>query len=68
MNKPSEGTRFLSRRQQAERWAVHIRTVMRWGNEGRLPPEYMINGLPRRLENEIESFERGCVRARSTTT
>ena len=55
--------RFLSRREQAERYHKSTRTIKRWGEDPamKMPPEYDFNGLPHRDEAELEQWERGRV-------
>jgi hypothetical protein len=55
--------RFLSRRQQAERYSKDPKTIARWGADPamNMPAEYDFNGLPHRIEDELETWERGRV-------
>lgn len=51
---------WLTRRQQAERWGVSVRTVERRGEnpELKLPPEMEVNGRWFRALSAIEAWER----------
>jgi hypothetical protein len=57
--------RFLTRRAQAERYGKCVKTIERWGADPGMgmPAEYDFNGLPSRLEAELESWERSRVTA-----
>lgn len=59
--------RWLTRRQQADRYGVHPRTVDRWGDDPEmdLPAEIDLNGRPCRAEDELEAWERGRVALRA---
>jgi hypothetical protein len=52
--------RFLSRRDQAERYGKSVRSIERWGKDPvmAMPPEYDFNGLKARAEDELEAWER----------
>jgi hypothetical protein len=52
--------RFLSRRQQAERYGKSVKTVERWGLDPTLgfPGEYDINSHKFRKLSELEAWER----------
>jgi hypothetical protein len=54
---------WLSRRKQAERWDVSIRTVERWGEDPKLgmPPEMEINGRFYRALSKLAAWERARV-------
>ena len=58
---------YLSRRQQAERYAVSIKTIERWGVDPRLdyPAELDVNGRKRRPLSGLERWERKRVASRS---
>ena len=59
--------RWLTRQQQAARYAVHSRTIVRWGRDQsmNLPAEIDLNGRPCRAEDELEAWERGRVALRT---
>jgi hypothetical protein len=59
--------RWLTRQQQAARYAVHPRTIDRWGGDPSmdLPAEIDLNGRPCRAEDELESWERRRVAIRA---
>jgi hypothetical protein len=54
INKPKT---WLTRRQQAQRYSIHPRTLDRWGSDPAmgLPPE-AFNGRPHRAEDELEAW------------
>jgi hypothetical protein len=54
--------RFLSRRQQTERYGVSLKTIERWSQDQKLgyPQELDINGRKYRKLSELEAFERKC--------
>jgi hypothetical protein len=58
--------RFLSRRDQADRYGKSVRTIERWGEDSEMamPTEYDFNGLKARAEDELEAWERGRVASR----
>jgi hypothetical protein len=62
----SKPRRFLTRRDQAERYRKSVRTIERWGEdpEMNMPPEYDFNGLKARIEEDLERWERGRVASR----
>jgi hypothetical protein len=51
--------RFLSRKEQADRYGRSTRTIKRWGTDPKMgmPQEYEFNG-PHRDEAELEIWER----------
>jgi hypothetical protein len=57
---PNKSETWLSRRKQAERWDVSVRTVERRGEDSELglPPELEINGRMFRSLSSIEAWER----------
>jgi hypothetical protein len=59
----SKPRRFLTRRDQAERYGKSVRTIERWGLDEKMnmPAEYDFNGVKARLEEELEHWERGRV-------
>jgi hypothetical protein len=62
----SEPRHFLTRRRQAQRYGKSVRTIERWGIDPKMnmPPEYDFNGVKARIEDELESWERGRVARR----
>jgi hypothetical protein len=52
--------RFLTRRQQAQRYGKSKRTIERWGKdpERGMPAEYNFNGQFSRAEPALEAWER----------
>jgi hypothetical protein len=52
--------RFLSRRQQSERYGKSTKTIERWGADPSLgyPPEIDINGHRFRALSELQAWER----------
>jgi hypothetical protein len=52
--------RYLSRRRQAERYDVAVRTIERWERDPELgyPPGVLINGRWYRDESLLETWER----------
>jgi hypothetical protein len=63
-NTISSARRFLTRKQQAQRWSKTVRTVERWGANPKLglPAEYDFNGKPHREESELELWEDSHIR------
>jgi hypothetical protein len=55
--------RFLSRRDQADRYGKSVRTIERWGEDPEMgmPVEYDFHGLKARAEDELETWERSRV-------
>jgi hypothetical protein len=55
-----QSERYLSRRQQAERYGCSVRTVERWGDDPELdfPPEHDFNGRKKRPLSALERWER----------
>jgi hypothetical protein len=53
-------TKWLSRQQQAERYNVHPRTIVRWGNDPAMgmPEEADFNGKPRRREDKLDAWDK----------
>jgi hypothetical protein len=68
--RPNKAETWLSRRQQADRWGVHWRTVVRRGHDPELglPPEFQINGYWYRSLSQIEDWERQQMSKRMTGT
>jgi hypothetical protein len=64
-NKPAQRRRrkFLTRRDQAERYGKCPKTIERWGSDPKMamPPEYDFRGIPHRAEEELEMWERSRV-------
>jgi hypothetical protein len=62
-NSTSRPRRFLTRRAQAQRYSKSVRTIERWGRDPQMamPAEYDLNGLPHRLEDDLEQWERSRV-------
>jgi hypothetical protein len=58
---------WLSRRQQATRYAVSLKTIERWGVDPKLdyPAELDVNGRKRRPLSGLERWERKRVASRS---
>jgi hypothetical protein len=58
--RPPSSRRFLTRRDQAERYGKSVRTIERWGLDPKMgmPPEYDFNRLKARAEDELETWER----------
>jgi hypothetical protein len=59
--------RYLTRRNQAERYGKSVRTIERWGldQEMAMPPEYDFNGVKARREDDLERWERARVAHRA---
>jgi hypothetical protein len=57
--------RFLTRKEQADRYGKDVRTIKRWGKDAEMnmPPEYNFRGAPHREEGELEEWERSRVAA-----
>ena len=60
MSDQSQQRRFLTRRQQAERYGKCVKTITRWGEDPkmRMPAEYDFNGVWSRAEDELTCWER----------
>jgi hypothetical protein len=60
--------RFLSRRQQAQRYGKSVRTVECWGDDPSLgfPPEIDIRGHKFRALSKLEAWERARARVAKT--
>jgi len=58
---------WLSRRQQAARYSVDVRTITRWGADPgmNMPGEADFRGSPRRADDELEAWERWRVSIRA---
>jgi excisionase family DNA binding protein len=60
--------RFLRKRQVAERYGVHERSIDRMAEDGRLPPPHFHGGrIPRWNEDELDAWDRAATRERATT-
>lgn len=51
-------TKFLRKRQVAERYSVHERSIDRWKLDGRLPAPHMRGRIPLWSEHELEQLDR----------
>jgi predicted DNA-binding transcriptional regulator AlpA len=51
-------TKFLRKRQVAERYSVHERSIDRWKLDGRLPAPHMRGRIPLWSERELEQLDR----------
>ena len=63
MSESIKPRRYLTRRQQAERYNKSVKTIVRWGQDPDLamPREYWLAELPHRAEDELEIWERSRV-------
>ena len=58
--------RFLRKRQVAERYGVHERSIDRMAEDGRLPPPHFHGGrIPRWDEDELDACDRAATRERA---
>jgi predicted DNA-binding transcriptional regulator AlpA len=59
-----EATKFLRKRQLAERYGCTTRTIDRWSETGRLPKPLRIGSVPVWELAEVEACERAAMKAR----
>jgi hypothetical protein len=64
MSQPQQ-RRYLSRRDQANRYNKSLKTIERWSHNAALnmPREFIFNGRPHRAESDLERWERAQVGA-----
>ena len=56
-----EGRLYRSRRQVAQRYGVHLRTIRRWYEAGLFPdPDFVINDRPYWAEQRLDEHDRQC--------